>query len=238
MSTRLPPRIPAIGEVHSCFPDKFGVPRQPSLCPHATGRIVMDPPWNDPDAFRGIEDFSHLWITFLFHQVPEDRAPSALVRPPRLGGNQRMGVFASRSPFRPGRLGLSLVRNQGVTHHDGRLCLNISELDLVDGTPVLDIKPFLPWCDAPEAATGAWANEPPAAPLSVSFSADAQDRLQALAGQYPNLPELVHEVLSQDPRPAYHDDDPGRRYALRLHNLDIHWVVTQGECFVVTLSDT
>ena len=229
---------PVIGRVRSCFPDKFGVPRQPSLCPHATGRIAMRPPWNEPDAFRGIEAFSHLWITFLFHQVPADRPSATLVRPPRLGGNERVGVFASRSPFRPGRLGLSLVRNLGVSHEDGRLWLNIGELDLVDGTPVLDIKPFLPWCDAPEAAAGAWASQAPAPTLQVSFSAAAEDRMRELEDQYPSLRALIREVLGQDPRPAYHRDNPDRRYALRLYDLDIHWYVDHGHCRVETLSDT
>ncbi len=238
MTTPHNAQLPIIGEVRSCFPDKFGVPRQPSLCPHATGHIQLHSPWNDADAFRGIETFSHLWITFLFHQVPAERPPSALVRPPRLGGNERVGVFASRSPFRPGRIGLSLVRNHGVTHEEGILRLTIGELDLVDGTPVLDIKPFLPWCDAPEAATGAWANEPPPPRLEVSFSQVAEARLEALTDQYPNLRALIREVLCQDPRPAYHADNPDRRYAVRLYDQDIHWHVDQGECRVETLSDT
>lgn len=233
-----PVPLSPIGAVHSCFPDKFGVPRQPALCPHATGWIELHSPWNDPDAFRGIDAFSHLWITFLFHQVPPERQPSPLVRPPRLGGNERVGVFASRSPFRPGRLGLSLVRNQGLSQRGGGLCLEISELDLVNGTPVLDIKPYLPWCDAPAAASGAWADEAPAPTLGVTFSSDAEKRLRQLEqGDYPELRPLIREVLAQDPRPAYHGDQPGRTYALRLHHLDIHWRVEAGECVVDGLTE-
>ncbi|XOZ34902.1 tRNA (N6-threonylcarbamoyladenosine(37)-N6)-methyltransferase TrmO [Halomonadaceae bacterium KBTZ08] len=229
--------IKPIGTIHSCFPDKFGVPRQPSLCPHARGEVILHPPWNSEDAFRGLEAFSHVWVTFLFHQVPADHPPSTLVRPPRLGGNTRVGVFASRSPFRPNRLGLSLVRNQGLNHRNGALRLAISEIDLVDNTPVVDIKPFLPWCDAPATATGAWANEAPAPSLKVQFTTGAAQRLQQLQPLYPELPELIKEVLGQDPRPAYHREDPQRRYALRLHDLDIHWSVQNGACIVERLEN-
>lgn len=229
--------IKPIGTIQSCFPDKFGVPRQPALCPHARGEVVMHPPWNREEPFRGLEAFSHLWITFLFHQIPSDRPPSTLVRPPRLGGNTRVGVFASRSPFRPNRLGLSLVRNQGLRHRDGNLCLTISEIDLVNNTPVVDIKPFLPWCDAPDSATGAWAEEAPEPGLKVRFTSATAQRLQQLQAHYPELPELIQEVLGQDPRPAYHREDPHRRYALRLYDLDIHWFVQQGTCVIERLEN-
>ncbi|MEQ6884369.1 tRNA (N6-threonylcarbamoyladenosine(37)-N6)-methyltransferase TrmO [Salicola sp. Rm-C-2C1-2] len=232
-----PPTITPIGTVHSCFPDKFGVPRQPSLCPHARGDVVLHPPWNNEEAFRGLENFSHIWITFLFHQIPAAHRPSTLVRPPRLGGNTRVGVFASRSPFRPNRLGLSLVRNQGLIQHNEDLRLAISEIDLVNDTPVLDIKPFLPWCDAPQSATAAWASEPPRPALGVRFSCEAEQQLQQFQGEHPELRELIREVLSQDPRPAYHQDDPQHHYALRLHQLDIHWFVADGSCVVKRLDN-
>ena len=225
-----------IGTVHSCFPDKFGVPRQPTLCPNARGRIALTPPWDDPDCFRGLEAFSHIWLTFVFHEVPPSRKPRPLVRPPRLGGNTRVGVFASRSPFRPNRLGLSLVRQEGLFRHNGDLCLAIAEIDLVDGTPVLDIKPHLPWCDSRTDATGAWAEAAPQPHLSVNYSDSARQQLETLAPDYPSLEPLIGEVLRQDPRPAYHAGrDSARTYALSLFDLDIHWRVTGSVCEVCAI---
>lgn len=225
--------ITPIGTIRSCFPDKFGVPRQPGLCPNARGHIVLTTPWDDADCFRGLEAFSHIWLTFLFHEVPPEREARPLVRPPRLGGNTRVGVFASRSPFRPNRIGLSLVRQDGLFRHEGRLCLAISEIDLVDGTPVLDIKPYVPWCDNRTDATGAWADEPPGRLLTVTYSDAAQQQLATLTPDYPNLPALIEEVLGQDPRPAYHaGNNSERSYALSLFDLDIHWRVQGTVCEV------
>lgn len=226
-----------IGTVHSCFPDKFGVPRQPGLCPSARGSIVLNAPWNDPDCFRGLETFSHIWVTFIFHEVPASREARPLVRPPRLGGNTRVGVFASRSPFRPNRLGLSLVRQDGLFRNEGNLCLGISEIDLVDGTPILDIKPYVPWCDSRADATGAWAGAPPEHRLTVICSESAQQHLESLAPAYPDLAALIEEVLGQDPRPAYHaDNDDTRTYALSLFDLDIHWRVMGTVCEVCAIT--
>ena len=228
-----PLELTPIGTVHSCFPDKFGVPRQPGLCPNARGHIALSAPWDDPDCFRGLEAFSHIWLTFLFHGVPASEEPRPLVRPPRLGGNTRVGVFASRSPFRPNRLGLSLVRQNGLFRHNGRLCLAISEIDLIDGTPVLDIKPHVPWCDERSDATGAWADAPPEQHLSVTYAESAERQLETLAPDYPDLTALIEQVLRQDPRPAYHAGASSERtYALSLFDLDIHWKVDGAVCEV------
>lgn len=226
-----------IGTVRSCFPDKFGVPRQPGLCPHARGHVVLTPPWDDPECFRGLEDFSHIWLTFIFHDVPADRDMSPLVRPPRLGGNIRVGVFASRSPFRPNRLGLSLVRQEGLFTDNGRLCLAISAIDLIDGTPVLDIKPHVPWSDSSPDASGAWAATRPTEALRVEYSSRAREDLRELAPAYPDLGPLIEEVLGQDPRPAYHGgNNADRRYALSLYDLDVHWQASNGVCTVEAIT--
>lgn len=226
-----------IGFVRSCFPDKFGVPRQPGLCPSARGQIVLSPPWNDPECFRGLDAFSHIWVTFVFHEVPAERTPRALVRPPRLGGNVRVGVFASRSPFRPNRIGLSLVRQEGLIEQNGALALAVSEIDLVDGTPVLDIKPCVPWCDNHSDVSGAWADAPPGNQLAVAYSDAARQHLDALAPEYPELEALIGEVLAQDPRPAYHAaGEPERTYAVSLFDLDIRWRVEGTTCQVLAIT--
>ncbi|OBX34266.1 putative tRNA (adenine(37)-N6)-methyltransferase [Halomonas elongata] len=141
-----------IGHIESDYPDKFGVPRQPGLAEAARASLVLTPPFDDPLTVRGLEAFSHLWVTFLFHLSPERWTP--LVRPPRLGGNTRIGVFASRSTHRPNRLGQSLVELEGIDT-DAGVRLRLRGVDLVDGTPVLDIKPYLPWVESrPEARAG------------------------------------------------------------------------------------
>lgn len=226
-----------VGTLHSCFTEKFGTPRQPGLCPHATGHIEMHPPWDTPDVFRGLDDFTHVWLTVVFHHVPVDTPPRALVRPPRLGGNDRVGVFASRSPFRPGRIGLSVVRQHGWEYRDGRLCLLVSDLDLVDGTPVLDIRPHLPWSDAPAEATGAWANNTPETCPAVSFSDSARQRVNELKERYPTLQELIGEILAQDPRPGYRRGAAeDRTYVMSLHDLEIHWRMTPNGCIVESVT--
>ncbi|MDT0501835.1 MULTISPECIES: tRNA (N6-threonylcarbamoyladenosine(37)-N6)-methyltransferase TrmO [unclassified Halomonas] len=209
-----------IGLIESDFPDKFGVPRQPGLAPSARALLRLLPPYDDPLTVRGLETFSHLWLTFLFHQSPERWTP--LVRPPRLGGNRRVGVFASRSTHRPNRLGLSLVELIEVDTRAG-VRLRLAGADLVNGTPVLDIKPYLPWAEArPEASAGFAPEAPPRLPVCFTQAAEA-----TLVGRddAASLRSLIEEVLSQDPRPAYRDDDETRRYGVRLRELDIRFRV-------------
>lgn len=150
-----------LGVIHSDYPDKFGVPRQPGLAPAARATLVLTPPFNDPLAVRGLFAFSHLWLTFIFHQTPQARGQfTPLVRPPRLGGNQKTGVFASRSPNRPNRLGLSLVRLEAVETQGG-VRLVLGGCDLIDQTPVVDIKPYIPWVEARPDARAGFAPTPP-----------------------------------------------------------------------------
>ncbi len=140
-----------IGYVRSCFREKFGTPRQPGLIPSATGEIVVHPPYHTPHAFTQLEQFSHIWVLFLFHQALRDEWKPR-VRPPRLGGNQSLGVFASRSPFRPNNIGLSPLKLERIEYGERPGRLFVSGIDLLDGTPVLDIKPYVPYADAlPEA---------------------------------------------------------------------------------------
>ncbi|WP_231489547.1 tRNA (N6-threonylcarbamoyladenosine(37)-N6)-methyltransferase TrmO [Billgrantia saliphila] len=210
-----------IGHIASDFPDKFGVPRQPGLAPAAHASLVFVPPFDDPLAIRGLDAFSHLWLTFVFHLSPEPgTAWSPLVRPPRLGGNAKVGVFASRSTHRPNRLGLSLVELRSVDTHRG-VRLVLGGCDLVDGTPVLDIKPYLPWTESRPDARAGFAPEPPPQ-HSVSFSAEAESTLAARSDG-DSLRELIRQVLAQDPRPAYHRRMTERTYGVRLRDVDVRF---------------
>lgn len=213
-----------VARVSTCYPDKFGVPRQSGLVPGARARLVFEPPFRNPDAVRGLEGFSHLWLIWVFSKnVKEGWSPT--VRPPRLGGNVRMGVFATRAPFRPNPIGLSAVRLEKVELHpqDGPV-LHLSGVDLVDGTPILDIKPYVPLADCiPEASEG--------------FTASPYERLEvqippALAAVIP--PEelaVLMDTLSLDPRPQY-QDDPERVYGLSFSRWEIQFRV-EGRCLHV-----
>ncbi|MCC5884419.1 MAG: tRNA (N6-threonylcarbamoyladenosine(37)-N6)-methyltransferase TrmO [Halomonas sp.] len=211
-------RLDPIGHIESDFPDKFGVPRQPGLAPAARATLVLRPPYDDPLAVRGLEAFSHLWLTFVFHQSPERWTP--LVRPPRLGGNAKVGVFASRSTHRPNRLGLSLVQLRDVDTRGG-VSLLLEGCDLISGTPVLDIKPYLPWVEARSDARAGYAPEPPS-PLPVRFSDEAEAAL-ATREDAASLRELIIQVLAQDPRPAYRQGAEERVYGVRLRDVDVRF---------------
>src|SRR5690554_2834011 len=214
-----------IARTRSCFRDKFGVPRQPGLTRHAWADLVICPPFNREDAFRGLESCSHLWLTFQFHEaVRADWRP--LIRPPRLGGNRKVGVFASRSPFRPNSLGLSVVRNKGLIRQDGELILRIRDHDLIDGTPILDIKPYLPFADAiPDARVG-WAGEAAPHRLPVRFTEKAEAQLADLSAEhYPDLRELIEDVTCYDPRPSFRRgrQNEDRVYGVHLYDLNVRF---------------
>ena len=207
-----------IGFLATPFGDRFGIPRQPLLAPHARGQLRLLPPYDREEAVRGLDAFSHVWLTFIFHRSVGQWHPT--VRPPRLGGNARVGVFASRSPFRPNPLGLSLVELLAIDSSDGVL-LTFGGVDLLDGTPVLDIKPYLPFIESQPLASGGFVDGPPRQ-LSVEFSVQAAGQLRKHEQRWPDLAALLREVLAQDPRPAY-ADDPLRQYGFRLYDLEIRW---------------
>lgn len=218
-----------IGIVHSCFKDKFGVPRQPGLVKGARGELELFPPYDRAEAIVGLEAFSHLWITFVFHRSLEEEVRLS-VRPPRLGGNKKLGVFATRSTHRPNAIGLSVVMLEGVRQHEGHTRLLLSGIDLIEGTPVLDIKPYLPYVDAIADARAGYAQEPPAAALHVSFTVQARQQCRQYEEQWPGLAELIESVLSFDPRPAYKKGGaPERVLGVRLHDLDVRWRVLEGD---------
>lgn len=214
-----------IGIIHSCFKEKFGIPRQPGLAPAATAQLELLAPYNDPDAIAGLEQVSHLWLQCVFHQNRnEEWKPK--VKPPRLGGNKKMGVFATRSPVRPNPISLSVVKLESIDTSNGVL-LNLSGIDLVDGTPVLDIKPYVPYVDSLTDASNQFADKSPSV-LPVTFSSEAASFCEDYWG-VEDLRELIKQVLQQDPRPQYQTPDPDRRYAMKLLDVDVAWFYQQGE---------
>lgn len=210
-----------IAHIRSDFPTKFGIPRQAGLVEGLRARVVFAPEFRAPEALRGIEGFSHLWLLWEFSQ--NRRAGwSATVRPPRLGGNTRMGVFATRSPFRPNPIGLSCVRLERVEWEGAEgPVLHVSGADLMDGTPIYDIKPYIPYADSHPEAVCAFSRPDPAGQLRVDIPAE----LLAL------VPEAdragLEGVLAQDPRPAY-QDDPDRVYGFGFAGLEVGFQVRDG----------
>ena len=210
-----------VARIRSDFPTKFGIPRQSGLVDSLTATIVFEPEYRDPEALRGMEGFSHLWLIWEFSEAKRD-SWSPTVRPPRLGGNTRMGVFATRSPFRPNPIGLSCVRLLGVeTTADMGTVLHVAGADLMDGTPIFDIKPYIPYADChPDATEG--------------FTAPGQDYLLEVdipAELLPRIPadrlDALKGVLAQDPRPSY-QRDPERVYGFGFAGMEIKFTVRDG----------
>lgn len=212
-----------VAHIRTPYLEKFGVPRQGNLAPHVQGEIIFEPPFRKPDCVRGLEAFSHIWLIWQFHRNGGSWSPT--VRPPRLGGNVRIGVFASRSPFRPNGLGLSAVRLLEI--RPGPL-LVVSGADLVDGTPIVDIKPYIPYADQIMGASSGFTAKP-WEPLHVSVDALLP------TGVSKDWLESLRETLAQDPRPAYHDD-PQRLYHLSLYPCEVRFRVEGTTAHVVEIS--
>jgi tRNA-Thr(GGU) m(6)t(6)A37 methyltransferase TsaA len=225
-----------IGLVRSCFTGKFGIPRQPGLVTAAEARLELFDEYAREEAFAGLEGFSHLWLIFVFHDaIAEGWRPT--VRPPRLGGRRKVGVFASRSPHRPNPIGLSAVELRGFDREGGGLALRLGGVDLLDGTPVLDIKPYVPYADCLPQASSGFVPPPPEQEREVIFhpQALAQARAADPSGER-RLAELITQVLRQDPRPGYMDRYPERQdFALRLYDLEVRWREHQGRILVTAL---
>lgn len=210
--------VAPVGFVRSCFKEKFAIPRQPQLAPAARGVLELVAPFDQGDAVQGLEQVSHVWLLFLFHMALQDK-PRLKVRPPRLGGNQSTGVFATRATHRPNGIGQSVVKLEKV--EAGRLWL--SGIDLLDGTPVLDIKPYVPYADIIDGATNGMASTAPVLiPVQWHDSALSQAHAHALRLDEP-LVALIEQCLAQDPRPAYQIPTPERRYGARFWDVDVRW---------------
>lgn len=211
--------IRVIARIHSDFSSKFGIPRQSGLVEALEATVVFEPPYRNVDALRGLDGFSHIWLIWGFSESKRDNW-SPTVRPPRLGGNVRMGVFATRSPFRPNPIGLSSVRLAGVeTTSEYGPVLHVRGADLMDGTPIFDIKPYIPYGDCHPDASGGFAPAAPAEQLEVRIPPSVLCRIP------PHRLEALQGVLAQDPRPPY-QQDPTRVYGFSFAGLEIRFSVS------------
>ncbi|MER2493945.1 tRNA (N6-threonylcarbamoyladenosine(37)-N6)-methyltransferase TrmO [Catenovulum sediminis] len=224
-----------IGRVISPYKEKFAVPRQANLVTKARGQIVFTSPYNTPEAFSGLENYSHIWLMFVFDKaLKSDWNPS--VRPPRLGGNKKMGCFATRSPFRANPIGLSCVKLEAIDIKGRDTVLQISGLDLVDGTPIIDIKPFIPYADNQMTASSAFASEAPEPLQKVVFSSELNIVLQQCEQVYPEFSAFLTEVLLQDPRPAFHKTNTEERiYGMHIVDWNVKWYVKNDICYVTEI---
>lgn len=217
----------SIGTISSCYKEKFGIPRQPGLVNAAKAELHLEKTYGE-ETIRGIRGFSHIWVTFVFHATCE-QGWKTMVRPPRLGGNTKVGVFASRSPFRPNSLGLSVVELLNTEIQDSLVILHLGGCDLLDGTPVLDIKPYLPYADALSDARGGFAEISPNSDTEnrvvVSFTKEAEiqcKEAEKRLGQ--ELFPLIIQILQLDPRPSYQRRKSGDRiYSMKLYDFDLKW---------------
>lgn len=218
--------IKPIGRIRTPYGQKFAVPRQPGLAPAAC-EIELFKPYCDPQAVVGLEGFSHIHVIFVFDQEPEQDTFRPMVRPPRLGGNQRVGVFACRSPNRPNRLGLSVLKLNQIENRNGRIVLHVEGADMVDNTPIIDLKPYIPFVDAIPEAQGGFAQQPPVQ-KQVVFSPKAQAQLAAPAWAHLNEQRaLLESILAQDPRPAYKQkDEDGKDYAALILGVNVRFSVS------------
>ena len=222
--------IRPIAHIETDLPTKFGLPRQSGLVASLEARIVFEPLYRERSAFRGLEGFSHLWLIWGFSENRRDTW-AATVKPPRLGGNTKMGVFATRSPYRPNALGLSSVKLEALTWDEtlGPV-LTVTGADLMDGTPIYDVKPYLPYTDSHPNAVGGFADAFADYALAVDFPPELLARIPE------SKRETLIGLLSQDPRPSY-QDDPTRRYGFRFLDLDVRFTVADGTVTVVDIAE-
>lgn len=224
--------ISAVGHIQSPYKQKFAIPRQPRLVPEAKAKLIFAPDFNREEFVRGIDEFTHIWLLFRFHETA-DKGYSPMVRPPRLGGNERKGVFATRATFRPNAIGMSAVKLEGIEYKNGQLSLLLAGIDLLDGTPIIDIKPYLPYSDAMLDASAGFADTRPETQMSVEFTPEVTLFIEQQT-QYPDLLNFISNVLKQDPRPAYKKQKDGEQsYGMTLYDYNIRWQVN-GEHNLVT----
>ncbi|OOR91107.1 tRNA (N6-threonylcarbamoyladenosine(37)-N6)-methyltransferase TrmO [Moraxella caviae] len=221
--------VPIIGYHRSPLGQKFGAPRQPNLVA-LPSHIEFVPPFDTKDAFVGIENYSHLWVFWQFHHNKAQANFRPQVRPPRLGGNEKLGVFATRSMYRPSALGLSVVALEGVQVIDNKVVLNITGADFIDGTPIIDIKPYLPYADSVPAAVSGEISTP--AVKSVRFDERAKTACQTL-GIDENTQQIIADLIAQDPRPAYRQHETDIVSTMRYKAVDVDFMMNKcGEMVV------
>ena len=220
-----------IARLHNDFRTKFGLPRQSGLAEHLYSRVVMEKPYRIAEAFRGIEDFDRLWLLWEFHEAKKENGWSPTVRPPRLGGNERVGVFATRSPFRPNSIGLTCVKLERfyIDEKDGPVLI-VSGADMQDGTPIFDIKPYIPYADSYPDAAGGFTDKREKKTLAVAYNAPIPDGMTELQR------EALDEALKNDPRPAY-QSDPDRVYGMAYGRWDVRFNVRGDTLTVVSFAE-
>jgi len=226
-----------IAKVNSPYKEKFAIPRQPGLVSAAKGSITLLNNVNVIEVIRGLEQYSHIWLLFIFHGTHE-QGWKPLVRPPRLGGNKKLGVLATRSTFRPNPIGMSVVKLENISVDNKQVTLNISGLDLLDGTPILDIKPYVPYSDSITEAQAGFAQTSPHNDLTITFKESVERHLQTYQQKHPELSLLITQVLAQDPRPAYKKDKKDNNiYGIRLYDFNIKWhLITAAHIEVIEIS--
>jgi tRNA-Thr(GGU) m(6)t(6)A37 methyltransferase TsaA len=212
-----------IAKITTPYKEKFAIPRQPGLVSSAQGCITLLNDANNIELVRGLDQFSHIWLLFIFNAT-QTQGWKPLVRPPRLGGNKKLGVLATRSTFRPNPIGMSVVKLEEIRVNNKNVELIVSGIDLLDKTPIIDIKPYVPYSDSVIDAQAGFAQQQPASALAIMFTDKAITELQHYQAKRPELIKLIEEVLAQDPRPAYkkqQQDD--HTYGIRLYDLNIKW---------------
>ena len=225
-----------IGIIHSCYKEKFGIPRQPGLVKDAPATIELFPEFAREETVRELDGFSHIWVIFLFHQKKGEKW-TPMVRPPRLGGNKKVGVFASRSPVRPNPVGLSAVALDRIETDAGKVLIHLKGIDILDQTPVIDIKPYIPYSDSIESAIGGFATAAPESNIEVRFSDKAMDIINSHEKMLPDLKNIITRMLMNDPRPAYHPskNNINRIFGAKLFDFDIRWNVDKNIVTVVNI---
>ena len=218
-----------IARIYNAYDEKFGVPRQSGLAEEVISTVVFEEEYRVDEALRGIEDFSHLWLIWAFDRT-ERETWSPTVRPPRLGGNKRVGVFATRSPFRPNAIGLSCVKLVGMEKTREGTVLKVAGADLVNGTPIYDIKPYLPYADCRPEATGGFTDREEKRRVSVEIAPEAAKKLTA------EEQRMLKDALKEDPRPAY-QDTPDREYRFRFAGKEVRFTVRDGVLTVIRVDD-
>ena len=224
-----------IGHVNSPYKQKFVIPRQANLVSAGLGSIELNQEYADINSLRGMEQFSHLWIIFFLHSTAE-KGWSPTVKPPRLGGKKKVGVFSSRAPYRPNPIGISAV--EYIEHYEsrGRVLIKVGGLDLLDGTPVLDLKPYIPYADSIPNASGGYAAEKPPNKLVIVFLRKAEEELIANKVNYPNLKELIVQLLTLDPRPAWRvKSQDNKQYGVTLYDLNIKFRIERKQTTVISI---
>ncbi len=225
-----------IGTIHSCFKENFGIPRQAGLVPEAKAELELVPPYANRETCRDLEAFSHIWVIFVFH-ARKGNTWKRLVRPPRLGGNKKTGVFATRSSFRPNPIGLSAVKLERIRFEKNRTFLDLSGVDFLDQTQVIDIKPYISYADALPHTKCGFAGNPPKNSMKIEFTETAIQTCNSMEKKHPNLIDFITSMLKQDPRPAYYSGRSGTQsFGIKVYDFDVKWEADNNKITVTEIT--